>query len=93
METIYTGKEKRLHYKLTRQMIKEKKIDPADISQIYFDQKMPSDKFPLWTLTITIYGAGQTYNSELAKKEVFIKECIRHGFYITWTNLKRCGDI
>lgn len=88
METIYTGKEKRLHYKLTKQLIKEKKIDTADISQIYFDQKMPTDKFSLWILTITIYRAGHMYNSELAKEDIFIKESVRHGFYITWANLK-----
>lgn len=88
METIYTGKEKRLHYKLVKKIIRENKLDAADISQIYFDQKMPTDKFPLWTLTITIYGAGHTYNSELVKKDIFIKESVRHGFYITWANLK-----
>ena len=47
METIYTGEEKRLHYKLVKKIIKEKKLDVVDISQIYFDQKMPTDKFPL----------------------------------------------
>ena len=88
METIYTGKEKRLHYKLVKKIIRENKLDAADISQIYFDQKMPTDKFPLWTLTITIYGAGHTYNSELVKKDIFIKESVMHGFYITWANLK-----
>lgn len=88
METIYTGKEKRLHYKLVKQLIKEKKINTADISQICFDQKMPTDKFPLWTLTITIYGAGHTYNSELVKEDIFTKGSVRHGFYITWANLK-----
>ncbi len=88
METIYTGEEKRLHYKLVKKIIREKKLDVADISQICFDQKMPTDKFPLWTLTITIYGAGHTYNSELAKEDIFIKESVRHGFYITWANLK-----
>lgn len=88
METIYTGKEKRLHYKLVKKIIREHKLDVADISQIYFDQKMPTDKFPLWTLTITIYGAGHMYNSELAKKDILIKESVRHGFYITWANLK-----
>lgn len=88
METIYTGKEKKLHYKLVKQLIKEKKIKTADIAQIYFGSIMPNDKFPLWTLTIKIYSAGQTYDSELASKNVFLKECIAHGFYITWTNLK-----
>lgn len=97
METIYSGKEKRLHYKLVKQLIKEKKIKPADIAQIYFGGTMPNDKFPLWTLTITIYRAGQMYNTELVKdlynvelvKEVvFIKENVRHNFYITWANLK-----
>ena len=73
METIYTGKEKRLHYNLVKKIIREKKINTADISQIYFDQKMPTDKFPLWTLTVTIYGAGHMYNSELVKKDIFIK--------------------
>lgn len=89
METIYTGREKRLHYKLVEQLIKENKINTADISQIGFDQKMPTDKFPLWTLTITIYRAGHMYNSELVKEDIFIKESVRHGFYITWANLKR----
>ena len=88
METIYTGKEKKLHYKVVKQLIKEKKIKTADISQIFFDQKMPTDNFPLWTLTITIYGAGRMYNSELAKKDMFIKESVRHGFYMTLANLK-----
>ena len=89
METIYTGEEKRLHYKLVKKIIKEKKLDVADISQIYFDQKMPTDNFPLWTLTITIYGAGHMYNSELAKEDIFTKESVRHGFYITLAHLKR----
>ena len=89
METIYTGKEKRLHYKLVKKIIRENKLDVADISQICFDQKMPTNNFPLWTLTITIYRAGHMYNSELAKEDIFIKESVRHGFYITWANLKR----
>jgi len=88
METIYTGKEKRLHYKLVKQLIKEKKIKTADIAQIYFGINMPNDKFPLWTLTIKIYSAGQAYSSELANKDILLKECIAHGFYITWANLK-----
>lgn len=92
METIYTGNEKRLHYNLVEKIIKEKKINTADISQICFDQKMPTDKFPLWTLTITIYRAGHMYNSELAKEDIFIKESVRHGFYITWANLKHYSD-
>lgn len=88
METIYTGKEKRLHYKLVKQLIKEKKINTADIAQIYFGITMPNDKFSLWTLKIKIHSAGQVYNSELASKDVLLKECVEHGFYITWANLK-----
>lgn len=84
MEKIYTGKEKKLHYILAKRLIKNRKIHINDIATITFNIARPTDQMPLWALKVTIRGA----NSLLGEEKFYLKDCIMHGFSITWANLK-----
>lgn len=86
MEPIYTGHEKKIHYILTKRVIKSYNIKTNDIAQINFKCTMPTDRMHLWTVKVTIYYAGmdKSYSDTF-----YTKECIRHDFYVTWANLKK----
>ena len=86
MEPIYTGCEKKIHYILTKRVIKSYHIKTNDIAQINFKCTMPTDRMHLWTVKVTIYYAGM----DKSYSDIFYtKECIRHDFYVTWANLKK----
>lgn len=88
MEAIYTGKEKKLHYILAKRIIKSRKINTDDIATITFDDIMPNDQMPLWTFIVTIKGAGG-YREILGDERFYLKNCAKHGFSVTWANLKK----
>lgn len=87
MEVIYTGKEKNLHYILTKRIIKSRKINTDDIAKIHFVCNQPTETLSLWTAVVTIYGADTTASHYT--EHFYLKNCIRHGFSITWANLKK----
>ena len=88
MEQIYTGKEKKLHYILAKRIIKARKINTDDIARITFKNAVPTDQMPLWTFTVTIQGA-EGYKELLGEEKFYLKDCIEHGFSVTWANLKK----
>jgi hypothetical protein len=47
MEPFYTGHEKKIHYILTKRVIKRYDIKTNDIAQIYFTCNRPTDSMPL----------------------------------------------
>jgi hypothetical protein len=87
MEVIYTGYEKKIHYILTKRVIKRYSIKTNNIAQIHFKCLRPSETMPLWTVKVSIYEAGifDTVYSD----NFYTKDCISHDFYITWANLKK----
>lgn len=87
MEPFYTGREKKIHYILTKRVIKRYDIKTNDIAQIHFKCLRPSDSIPLWTVKVSIYEAG--CNGTVYSDNFYIKDCISHDFYITWANLKK----
>lgn len=87
MEPFYTGYEKKIHYILTKRLIKRYGIKTDDIAQIYFTCNRPTDSMPLWTVKVSIYNAGR--NDTIYSENFYTKDCIEHGFYITWANLKK----
>lgn len=87
MEPFYTGYEKKIHYILTKRVIKRYGIKTSDIAQIHFKCLQPSDSIPLWTVKVSIYEAG--CNGTIYSDNFYIKDCIEHDFYITWANLKK----
>lgn len=87
MEHIYTGHEKKIHYILTKRVIKRYGIKTNDIAQISFDCLQPSKIMPLWTVKVSIYNAG--CSGIIYSENFYTKNCIKHSFYITWANLKK----
>ena len=87
MEPFYTGHEKKIHYILTKRVIKRYGLKTNDIAQIYFTCNRPTDSMPLWTVKVSIYKAG-IFDTVYSDK-FYTKDCIEHGFYITWANLKK----
>lgn len=87
MEPFYTGHEKKIHYILTKRVIKRYGIKTNDIAQIHFNCARPTDNMPLWTVRVSIYKAG--YNGTNYSENFYTKDCIEHSFYTTWANLKR----
>jgi hypothetical protein len=88
MEVIYTGREKNLHYILAKRIIKDRKINTDDIATITFKNAMPTEQIPLWTFTVVIQGA-EGYKEILGEEKFYLKNCTRHGFSVTWANLKK----
>ncbi len=88
MEKIYTGREKNLHYILAKRIIKSRKINTDDIATITFKNALPTDQMPLWTFTVVIQGA-EGYKELLGEEKFYLKNCTKHGFSVTWANLKR----
>lgn len=88
MEVIYTGREKNLHYILAKRIIKDRKINTDDIATITFKNAMPTEQMPLWTFMVIIEGAGG-YKEILGEEKFYLKNCTRHGFSVTWANLKK----
>ena len=87
MEPIYTGCEKKIHYILTKRVIKRYSLNIDDIAKIHFACNQPTEALPLWTAIVTIYGADTTTSHYT--EHFYLKNCIRHGFSITWANLKK----
>jgi hypothetical protein len=87
MEPFYTGHEKKIHYILTKRVIKRYGIKTDDIARIYFNCNRPTDSIPLWTVTVSIYKADR--KDTVYSENFYTKDCIEHGFYITWANLKK----
>jgi hypothetical protein len=88
MEVIYTGREQNLHYILAKRIIKDRKINTDDIATITFKNAMPTEQIPLWTFTVVIQGA-EGYKELLGEEKFYLKNCTRHGFSVTWANLKK----
>lgn len=88
MEKIYTGREKNLHYTLAKRIIKRRKINTDNIATITFKNAMPTDQMPLWTFTVVIQGA-EGYKELLGEEKFYLKNCTKHGFSVTWANLKK----
>lgn len=88
MEKIYTGREKNLHYKLAKKIVKSRKINIDDIAQVSFKNSMPTEQMPLWTLEVIIDEACN-YHKEIASEKFYLKNCAKHGFSVTWRNLKK----
>lgn len=88
MEKIYTGREKNLHYILAKRIIKDRKINTDNIATITFKSAVPTDQMPLWTFTVVIQGA-EGYKQLLGEEKFYLKNCARHGFSVTWANLKK----
>lgn len=88
MEKIYTGREKNLHYILAKRIIKSRKINTNDIATITFKNTIPTDQMPLWTFTVVIQGA-EGYKELLGEEKFYLKNCTKHGFSVTWANLKK----
>ena len=88
MEKIYTGREKNLHYILAKRIIKDKKINTDNIATITFNNALPIDQMPLWAFTVVIQGA-EGYKELLGEEKFYLKNCARHGFSVTWANLKK----
>lgn len=88
MEVIYTGREKNLHYILAKRIIKDRKINTDDIATITFKNAMPTEQMPLWTFMVIIEGAGG-YKELLGEEKFYLKNCTKHGFSVTWANLKK----
>jgi hypothetical protein len=88
MEVIYTGREKNLHYILAKRIIKDRKINTDDIATITFKNAMPTEQMPLWTFMVIIEGAGG-YKEILGEEKFYLKNCTKHGFSVTWANLKK----
>ena len=88
MENIYTGREKNLHYVLAKRIIKDRKINTDNIATITFKNALPTDQMPLWTFTVVIQGA-EGYKELLGEEKFYLKNCARHGFSVTWANLKK----
>jgi hypothetical protein len=87
MEPFYTGHEKKIHYTLTKRVIKRYGIKTDDIARIYFNCNRPTDSMPLWTVTVSIYKADR--KDAVYSENFYTKDCIEYGFYITWANLKK----
>jgi hypothetical protein len=49
---------------------------------------MPTEQIPLWTFTVVIQGA-EGYKEILGEEKFYLKNCTRHGFSVTWANLKK----
>jgi hypothetical protein len=49
---------------------------------------MPTDQMPLWTFTVVIQGA-EGYKELLGEEKFYLKNCTKHGFSVTWANLKK----
>jgi hypothetical protein len=49
---------------------------------------MPTDQMPLWTFTVVIQGA-EGYKELLGEEKFYLKNCAKHGFSVTWANLKK----
>jgi hypothetical protein len=88
MEVIYTGREKNLHYILAKRIIKDRKINTDNIATITFKNAMPTEQMPLWTFMVIIEGAGG-YKEILGEEKFYLKNCTKHGFSVTWANLKK----